>query len=100
MQWNLSKMVTVLGLVSCASPYYLICLNFRRVKLSLFVSFSRFSRFTSVVAESQAGEIKPCISFREVKLSRMVADPRTLRKFNPAKVKSIYVWYCAMECLE
>ena len=51
---------------------YCIRFNFRRVKLSQFESFCVF---TFAVAESQAGEIKLCVSFRGVKLSQVVADP-------------------------
>ena len=40
-----------------------------------------FHGFTFAVAESQAGEINPCLSFCGVKLSQMVADPRKPRKF-------------------
>ena len=49
--------------------------------------FANFRIFTFVVAESQAGEVKPCISFHRVKLLRMVADLRNPQKFNLAKVK-------------
>ena len=63
--------------------------------------FLHFYVFTSVVAESQAGEIKPCVGFLGVKLSRMVADPRKSRKFNLAKVKAytVYITVAAMMVL-
>ena len=62
------------GLALLALSYeYCIRFNFRRVKCLWFASFHVFI-FT--VAESQAGEIKPCVSFCEVKQSRMVADPQ------------------------
>ena len=60
-----------------------ICFNFRRVKRSRFASFHGFRAFTFAVAESQAAEIKPCVSFCGVKLLWMVAG---LRKFNLVKV--------------
>ena len=44
-----------------------------------------------MVAESPAREIKPCVSFRGAKLSRMVADPQKPQKFNPTKVKAYTV---------
>ena len=58
------------------------------LKLLLFVIFRIF---TFVVAESQGGEVKPCISFHRVKLLRMVADLRNPQKFNLAKVKAYTV---------
>ena len=62
---------------------YRIRFNFRGVKLSRFTSFCNFHIFTFAVAESQAGEIKPCVSFRGVTLSWMVADPRKPQKLKP-----------------
>ena len=59
--------------------------TFRGVKLSWFASFRGIHIFTFVVAESQAGEIKPCVRFHGVKLSQLVADPPKLHKLNPAK---------------
>ena len=64
---------------------YRICFDFRWVKLLRFASFPNFCVFTLAVAESQAGEIKPCVSFCKVKLSRMVADLQKPRKFNMHK---------------
>ena len=53
--------------------------------------FAVFTVLLHAVAESQAGEIKPCVSLRRVKLSQMVADPQKTRKFNPTKVKAYTV---------
>ena len=39
------------------------------------LNFHGLRVFTFAVAESQAKEIKPCVSFHKAKLSRMVADP-------------------------
>ena len=65
------------GLASLALSYeYCICFNFRRVKCLRFASFHVSHVFTFAVAESQAGELKPCVSFCEVKQSWMVADPQ------------------------
>ena len=55
---------------------YRIRFNFCGVKLSRFASFRRSCVFTFAVAESQAREIKPCVSFCRVKLLQMVAAPR------------------------
>ena len=55
-------------------PDYHICFNIREVKPLRFVGFHVFRVFTFVVAESQAGEIKACVSFCGAKLSRMIAD--------------------------
>ena len=42
---------------------YHIRFNFRGVKLLQFASFHSFRVSTFTAAESQAGEIKPCVSF-------------------------------------
>ena len=42
---------------------YMVCFNFCGVKLSWFASFDVFTFTFTVVAESQAGEIQPCVSF-------------------------------------
>ena len=69
--------------VLCSSDIevYRIHFNFHGVKLSWFARFHVFRIFTFAVAEPQAGEIKPCVSFRKAKLSQMVSDPRKTRKF-------------------
>ena len=56
------------------------------------MSFHGFHDFTFTVADSQVGEMKPCVSFLRVKLSQMNADLQKPRKFNPTKVK-VYTVY-------
>ena len=57
----------------------IVGLNFRGSQVFTFITFLLMQ------LQSQAGEIKPCVSFQEAKLSRMVADLRRPQKFNPAK---------------
>ena len=49
--------------------------DFCGVELLRFMSFCGFCILTFAVAESQAGELKSCVSCHGLKLSRMVADP-------------------------
>ena len=49
---------------------YRMRFNFHGVKLLWFASFCSFRVFAFAVAKYQAGEIKPCVSFRGVKRSR------------------------------
>ena len=57
------------------------------------MSFHIFRVFTFAVAETQAGERKPCVSFHGATLLQMVADLQKPRKFNPAKVKAYIVFH-------